>query len=192
MALLTKVEIKAALEVTDTASDTYFDSLAQEVDALVKVETRRALEKAAFTHVFDGKGLSYLRLREYPVDTAQTFTVHESSDQTWDASTLIDAGDYVVNAEKAMIHLLGGIRFGRLPQSIQVVYTAGLVAADAEFLHLRSIATRIAVRSWRRRKNEGLSGKSLPDGTMQFFPANDITQEDRRQLNLHRRTWRAG
>lgn len=124
LTILTRVKETIGLGVTDVSKDAELAAIIERVSRSIETQCGRVFEhQAAITEYHDGDGISQtLLLRQAPV-TAIT-SVHVDAARTFAASTLIDAADYVVDAESGLLSL-DGFAFSRGLQAVKVVYSAG-------------------------------------------------------------------
>ncbi len=181
-ALTTLSALKEALKITTSGDDAYLTNLISRVSAVIKTYTERVLTQTTLTEIHDGLGFSELVLRDGPIISVTS--VHESLDQIFDATTLLDAADYVVDTRLARIWRSGYVPFQDWIQSVKVVYVAGYAAIPADLEH-RAIV--IASREWNLRLAHGVTAKSLGDGNINYYSATELTADDRRHLDAYRR-----
>lgn len=178
--LTTLAALKEQLQMTGTGNDAFLTNLVARASAFIKTVTRRCLNQTTLTEYHDGTGDDRIRLRDWPVGTVTS--VHESMDQAWDASTLVAASDYIVDARLGRIIRKAGVVFQRYPQSVRVIYQAGYATIPSD---IEMACLELCVSKWRRRSNEGVQSKNLPDGSIVLFSASDINADLRRLLAPH-------
>ena len=165
MALATLTKLKEYLETSGSDHDTRLTDLLDRATEAIKNFTRRELESpgADYTHYFDGDGMGRaVILREYPVVGTVT-SVHDDTDRTFDAATLIDAGDYYVHVDEGIIELTSGTVFAKGVANVQVKYKAGYAAGSIpEDLEMATIY--LAAHWFEERKNLALEARALGDG----------------------------
>jgi len=182
MSLTTQANVKEALDIDGTDDDNYIDNLILRVDAFVKRYLGRQIESGSVTETHDGTGHSELILRDRPI--VSVTTLHQSVDHVFDASTLIAAADYVVDDRRGRIFLKNAVTFQAWIQNIQVVYVAGYAAVPAD---IEDAAIMLIGSKLNRRNVQGVSSKTLGDGSISYFRSEDLTKEIRNKLDLFRR-----
>ena len=168
--LTTLAAVREALKLpaAATGDDAYLTNLISRISEWVKHSTARSLTQTTITRTFNGTGSSVLDLRDWPIISVTS--VHESIDYVFDSTTLIASADYHVNTRKGLIRRLGGVPWLEWGDSIQAIFVAGYAAIPVDLEH-RVIQT--IVEDWRTRQNEGLSSKTLGDGSVVYFPSSD-------------------
>lgn len=180
--LTTLAALKEALKIADAGDDAYLTNLIARVSQIIKTYTERALTQTTLTEIHDGLGYSELILRDGPIISVTS--VHESLEQVFDATTLIDQADYVVDSYRSRIWRKGYVAFQEWIQSVKVIYVAGYATIPADLEH-RAIV--IASREWNLRTAHGTTAKSLADGNINYYSATELTADDRRHLDRYRR-----
>lgn len=122
VSFITLDEVKDALNITDTNSDSILGSLISAQSAAIQSATNRKLIKTTYTDYFNGDhDLKQLCLQEFPVSSITT--VHDDTDRDYDAGSLISSEDYVVEADTGILRFDTLLTRGQ--QNIKVVYVAG-------------------------------------------------------------------
>lgn len=179
--LTTLANLKEHLRIPDAGEDAYLTNLIARVSEWIKRETRRVLTQTTLTEIHDGRGRPAFRLRDWPVISFTT--LHEDPECVYGANALVDATEYVVDARLGEVIRKFSVPFLRYAQSLRAVYVAGYATIP---LDLEMAAIELCALKWRRRKNEGLSSRSLQDGSVTYFTASDYTKDVQRVLNLYR------
>jgi len=124
--LTTVARFKSFIKKTTVEDDSLIETIINIVSDMVeKYCDRRFLETAYTDEYYDGNGSQQLLLRQYPVDTAETFSLEERNSDTNEASwSTIDTKMYHVDPLAGMIELIGN-RFAEVPRKYRVDYTAG-------------------------------------------------------------------
>ena len=168
------------IETGQTGDDAFLTSLIDRASQFIKRYTGRVLNQTTLTETYDALGSPVLLLRDFPV--VSVTSVHESIDQVFDATTLVPAADYYVNLRKGRITRTSGAPWLSYPDAVQVVYSAGYATIPTD---IEMVALELCAAKWRRRRNEGLSGKTLSDGSVMFFTPADMTADLERSLRLY-------
>lgn len=178
--LTTLANLKEQIGMTGTGNDAFLTNLIARASAFIKTVTHRCIEATSLTEYHDGPGDDRIRLRDWPVISVAS--VHESADQVWDSTTLIPSTDYLLDARLGRIIRKSGVIFARHPLSVRVIYTGGYATVPAD---IEMACLELCVAKWRRRSNEGVQSKNLPDGSIVMFSASDISADLRRLLAPH-------
>lgn len=139
MALATRAEVKAALNITDTDSDAQIDALLAPCSALIEAEAGRKFTNEAFVERHAG-GDAVIALHQYPLTGGSP--VAEVTDKMTGA--VLSASDYEIDLDKGLLRRLPlGSQWARsgvnqifyLRENVpvprwEVRYTAGAVPAD--------------------------------------------------------------
>jgi hypothetical protein len=178
--LTTKEAVKSYLKVeaTVTADDVFFDARIAAFTAWAQKRTACSLVQTdGITRIYDGThdtdGFGVLYLKDRPVRAI--VTVHESIDQVFDASTLVPATDLVLDGETGRLIRKYGVPWFRAMQSIQVVFDAGFVAIPAD---LAEVAIRAVSARWLRRREEGISQRSMGDESHSNWTESEMRDAD--------------
>lgn len=166
--LITLAELKGFLRPEDSselsAEDTHLTALITAVSMAIEDYCRLPLIKQAQSETLDGDdGTDAIYLRAFPVDTAQTITVVESS------TTLVQNTDYIVDP------LIGRLR--RIPGSdatstrgwdqglrnVVITYTAGRFANTAAVDERVKLAARILCKTVHENFGPALFGPQAAD-----------------------------
>ena len=123
-----EVEVFLGLTAPGAAVETVLDAM---IDAAQKAMegpagAGRHLETATVTEIIDGAGGHDIWLNE----PAQSITsIHESSDQTWTAATLISSDDYIDHSGRRACRVeRPDSVWLNCPSGVRIIYTAGLAA----------------------------------------------------------------
>jgi len=168
MALITKADIKTELQMADsvTTYDALLTQIANAVQGAFEYLAGRSLEKAALTEYHSpDKYDRMVFLKQFPVDTGETFKVWEDSSWDYDSDTLLSEsdGDYQIHVTKGIIYfnfdLGGGL------DSIKVQYTAGYTAATLPAV-IKQVLVRQGAWWFEQSKNKewAVTGKGIPSG----------------------------
>jgi uncharacterized phiE125 gp8 family phage protein len=127
MARLTSVDdLKTYLRIpaTETSRDDLLATIVEEATSDFEGETDRTVAKQAYSNEAHEGGGSKIVLKNYPVDTAETFQLKDFNADT-QTTTIYDSSDYVVDADTGIVTLLGGLTFSPGPNGAQASYNAG-------------------------------------------------------------------
>jgi hypothetical protein len=184
MALITKEEVKEQLSISasTTVDDAYITNLCLRVSAFMKRYIGMSIEQESLTEYYDGNGEPSLYVRSVPVIAINA--VYESYDQTWDATTLIDSDDYIVDLKIGRIYRLGDVPFLLGVQNVRVIYDAGYAAVPDD---IKMVAIDLVSAKYNRRKAAGISSRSLADGSITYFTSNSLTGEQKELLAMYRK-----
>lgn len=151
------------------------------------------------------KSSQYLVLDEWPIDTT-SLTVHETTDRTYDATTLLNVNqDFIIensSRETRLVRTLGSTGgpttwtngFRTIRVSAKEGFRRSDQAAafpDAMLLpgDIRKVAARVAARIWAETKRQtyGVISKTDAAGTMTRFSESYITISDSAIIRNHAR-----
>jgi hypothetical protein len=162
LTLFTASEFKSFVRIDVTDYDTEIANLATMVSGAVETLLNRSLELSDtdITEYHSGTGRSsMLRLRRYPVTSVAS--LHVDSSREWDASTEVDAGSYVYEAESGILRLLDSSAFWSPGvQNIRVVYRGGY-SSETLPPQLKLGALLYAASIFNKAQDIGLSSASL-------------------------------
>lgn len=130
------------------------------------------LEVATYTHYLNGPNVptepNALRLRVRPV--ASITSIHDdiNRDWTYDATDLVAAGDYTLDAEEGKVYLHsdsvhGGWSSGT--RILKVIYTAGFDTGS--HVAVTQGITALVAHWWQQRNTAGLESVTLTDTTIE-------------------------
>lgn len=134
-ALIDLTTLKNAVSESGSGNDTRLEAVIDAVSWHFNRRTGRNLLYRAYSdddrHRYSGDGTSRLFLRDWPVDTDQTFTLYISGDapRVWDADSQISSDDYEVDERMGVVEFLEGSVFTKGHRNIRVDMTAGYGAA---------------------------------------------------------------
>ncbi len=124
--LTTVARFKSFIKKTTIEDDTLIETIINIVSDIVeKYCDRRFLETAYVDEYYDGNGSDQLLLKQYPVDTDETFVLEErDTDTNQNSWSAIQTQLYHVDPLAGMIELIGN-RFAEVARKYRVDYTAG-------------------------------------------------------------------
>lgn len=188
--ICTLAEIKADLGLADTVDDAVLQLLIDSLEGRFESHLNRSLLRTVgAVELFDG-GEHCLLVARFPVETVTS--VHQSADQTWDATTLLDGadGEFIVNYQRGRLYYgHGGFDWPWGVQNIRVVYTGGYVAGGTlpgagqtampdGIRHAFKLQCAFLWRNWR---NLGSSGVSSQGTNINLSPV-DLLPEVKQAL----------
>ena len=185
--LTTLANLKEYGEISGTAQDALLTNLIARVSRLIEARIDEKIVSTIYQEILDAPHHEVLQLRHAPLDPpvkATVTAVYVSRDQTWDASTLVAAADYLVDPIDAEIFRKGTV-WRRGFQNVRVDYTAGYSSIP---LDIEQLAIEITLRTYKSRKNIEVSSQSLKDGSITKFMAGRFGKEIRAELAPYRRT----
>lgn len=167
-ALVTLARMKSYLDISDTTDDARLERSISAASRLLNVLTERDLKARAVTKYLTGDGSTDLRLPNWPVNDSASLQVWESTDlpRVWDATTLIDSNDYVIDTERGEIHYSGG--WSEAPLSIKLSANLGYGYGSEEVPDdLQQATMEIAARLWSTERDHlaGRTSVSSPNGS---------------------------
>jgi hypothetical protein len=193
MMLVSLTEAKAFLEIATATTD--FDSLIGQIIEYVsdRIETflNRDLTKSYYTSYFDSGRRKYY-LNAYPIDATAVITV------TVDGTTQTEDDDYYVWDDEGLVEFSWTTTYTD-PKQISITWLGGYsvttisvasVSKDILATIPDSIKFACLLQSafvFKRRKDIGLTGVSLPDGSFNTIFSGDLLPEVKSILNSYRK-----
>ena len=164
--LIATSDLKTHLQIaTATATwDTVLAALATEASKAIEVYCDREFtDTAARVEYYDGNGYHVLTPKHHPIISVAS--IYDDPSREWDASTLIAAADYYIDAVNGSrrIVLVGYGGQGVFTQSrgnIQLTYRSGY-AANVFPVDLVLAARSLGAFYFNRRKSEGRTSESM-------------------------------
>lgn len=127
--LVSAATIKTALDKTGSGQDSAINLLPAVVTHFAETFCGRPLlGKNSKTEYFDGRGHSELLLPRYPVTSVSSIRQSTDVPRVYDATTLIDSDNYVLDADTGIVSRIDGGTFYAGAQAVQVLYSAGYFA----------------------------------------------------------------
>jgi len=162
-------EIKTVVGISDSTDDSLLNLWLTALQGRFETRCGRGLlYTSGVTELFDG-GKSSLYPYRSPIDSVTT--IHVSTDQEWDADSLLEIDDYRIDYDRGRI-VYGTSGLYSWPsglQNIRVVYAGGLIksdqsaapnAKDENVNALRDAYFYQAAYEWRNRERLGLADVS--------------------------------
>ncbi len=140
---------KALLGVTGTADDDTITAMLNAITWMFEREAHRKIEDATVTQLMNGSGTAQLFLQEVPREIT---SVHVSSTQTWDATSLVDAGDY--SFDHTQLFLYDGSAWTQGWKNVQVVFESGFEDVEADAPDVWWAAQKTIQKMWSTLRGE--------------------------------------
>lgn len=193
------------LSATDnTVLDMIIDSATDFIEHYCQ---RRFLETAYTNELYDGTNTDELLLKQYPINSSETFTLQERTtglnDSNW---STVNSSYYFIDYEDGIIKLpkgsswryeaiSDGSKFNRLVQGWRVTYTAGFdfdnaatFPSDVGLADLEYAVWRLGALIWNRRRGDpGVSSESIGDYSVSYTKAVMETEEIKSILDKYAR-----
>ena len=161
-----------------STQNTVLDRIIDTATEYIENYCDRRFQQTVYTNeVYDGDGSRYLMLKNYPVNSASTFTLsrRDSVGNEDDWST-IDTEDYFVHYNEGIVEYIKGLKFQNAPKRYRITYTAGFnfdnsstFLADTEAGDVEYAMWRICSASWQRRKGDvGVISERLGDYSVEY------------------------
>lgn len=137
------------------------------------------------TCYINGGGARFIELPYRPVNSIAT--VHDDLSRAWGSSTLIPASSYVVDLELGQIWLLNDLTFQCGIQNVKIVGNFGFAAlSNAPSDVMQICKERVAMR-FNKRLSQGISSKSLGDGSATWFAKDEFSDGQKNILNQYKK-----
>lgn len=125
----------------DAGNTAFVEELINQASDLAEQIARRKLASQTITEVYDGNGGYRLVLKQWPI-TGMT-GIYIDADRVFGATTEIT--DYYLEADAGIVHYDSG--FGRVPQSVKVIYVAGYSTVPSD---LKEAVVELVLWLWTR------------------------------------------
>lgn len=185
--LTTLANLKLFGDIAGTAHDTLLTDLIARLSRLIEDRLDETIISTIYQEISDGPHDETLNLRHSPMDpqsAAAVTAIYVSRNQTWDATTLLDAADFIVDPIHSRIWRKGVLWVGGF-QNIRVDYTAGWASIP---LSIEQLAISITLRTFHARKSSAAISKSLKDGSITRTLALRFSKEIDAELAPYRKT----
>jgi hypothetical protein len=165
--------------------DTMITTLIEQISALIEKELKRELKAQERTKYFDS-GRSIYALDSYPIIIAEEspFTV------TLNDEAVTKDDDYYLDEDLGVIEFWGGTGT-RWPRAVKVVYTGGYTEGEDGVLavpdYLKHACLMQVAFEFKRREDLGLSGVSMPGGSVSTYQPADLLPEVKGIIKNNRR-----
>lgn len=157
--------------------------------ATVEMQTwmDRALFQATFTEYYDGNAGPTVIVNERPI--VSVTSLHDSLDQTWDATTVIAAADFAYDRNPSLrntgqVYRRYGVPFYAGFQNVRVVYVGGYSTVP---LDIEEVCIERVAQAFERRSSMTTASVSLGDGTRTFLGSPHFTKEQKERMGPYRR-----
>lgn len=169
--LITVAQAKTYLGVAASTDDTTIGLMIDSATAAMEKEAGRHILAYTRTEILSGNGTYSLWLSEPPESIT---TIHESSDQTWDSTTLIDSGDYLQDGSR--VEYLNQI-WSHARMNIRVVYQAGWASPPADLIQACKMQVAALYSEFQRVKRglNGLSSQAVQGWSQAWLPVQPLT-----------------
>jgi len=192
--------VKNLLDITSSSQDTVLERMIEATSQRIEQFIDRPLKREARTEEYTIKPRQrVLFLRAYPL-TQQSDVASVKVSTSWDFSsvTAVNSNDYHVDLETGMLHFnffpinnYMGNNMAAAPNAIQVTYTGGLAAAEADVpTNYPAIAwaceTQV-IAMWRRRDDPGRKTTKIDQYSAEFEAPLQFLPDVREALMPYRR-----
>ena len=160
--LTTLANVREYLQKTadDLDDDVLIGSLISRLSALVQGYVGRPLLGASpTTELVNGQGTPFVQFKGWPASSFAT--LHVSADQVFDATTLIAAGDYIVDLDRGIVKLKAGVFFAGFRNVQEVYQQSTVIDGGVEQKVIEMVAKALGEKD-----NLGITSLSLKDGSM--------------------------
>lgn len=193
LARLSLLKSDAFLNITDSNSDNVLKALLIAATQYANRFTNRTLESTAYTDQYhDGKGSTYLWLREYPVSTLTTVKIFDGTAYTTESSTYYELLDSRYIHYPKLTQQSNGT-YSCFPvgkNNVAITYTAGYVTTnwDTEAIttdfsdsggvpqDLELAVASLAAYEFRRRGASGIASESYGPAAQSFFSPDSLME----------------
>lgn len=157
----------------------FADELINQASAIAERVADRNLVAREVTEIHDGLGGTRLLLKQWPI--VSVASVHVDAARNWEAGSAVTG--YYYESGPAILHYAGG--FGRIAQSVRVVYTGGLVTVPSD---LKEAAVELVSWLWTRQRSNTIAVRTT-DGLDGTRTEHEITipLQARRTIELYGR-----
>jgi hypothetical protein len=166
------------------AEENLLQQMIDGVQSLFEAYVGYKLARDVYVEIFDGLEFDKLFPKNIPI--TEIHSIHESSDQTWDSTTLMPATEYTI-AHNTYIQFFRR-SFVAYPQNIRVSYTGGYTTdtlpPDIKLAIIEQVSYKFSHEYSGR--NHGVSAKTEQDGIMSYM-ANKLLPGVVMVLNRYRK-----
>ncbi len=165
--------------------DTMITNLIEQISTLIEKECKRKLKAEERTEYFDS-GRSIYTLDAYPIiiDAENTFAI------TLNEEAVNKDEDYYLDEDLGVVEFWGGTGT-RWPKAIKVVYTGGYEEDEDGVLavpdDLKHACLMQVAFEFKRREDIGLSGVSMPGGSVSTYQPADLLPEVKNTIKDNKR-----
>src|SRR5574342_717092 len=93
------------IPASDTNDNTFIEHLINRSYKMLEQYIGRVMKAADYTEYHDGDGTNELILKQWPINSIAS--IHDDIERDFGSDTLVDAGDYVFEADYGMVRLFG-------------------------------------------------------------------------------------
>lgn len=139
--------------------DKLFESIIDSMSAIFETECDTQFKSREYTEYHDGNGGKFLFPAHNPITVVSG--IWDSTDWDWDATTLIDADDYMIKNENTIV--LKASTFTEDDQNIKIILAAGYAAVpdDVNLACIEEVS-----RAYKNRKGVDVLAKTASDGSV--------------------------
>lgn len=188
MDLTTAARIKTQLDKSLTDQDTLIAQVISGVSERAAVEMGRHTESTARTETYNVDDFQTTVALPGFGGALSVSTIHNDSEWTFAASSLVSSSDYIVNVETGVVTFNFTLTRGR--QALRVVYTGGMATSAANFITAYpGIAQAVdsqVVFELKRGQNPDVASYSDVSGNVNFVTPFDWLPGVRRVLQAYR------
>jgi len=132
--LTTLANFKQQFGITTANHNSLLSALISQQSEWIKKYTKRDLVDTTYSTqtqntMYDGDGDDTIILKQYPIISITS--VHDDSEYTFDATTLIASSDYILDKETGLV-ILKASTFSKGKRNIQILYRAGYATIPAD------------------------------------------------------------
>jgi len=141
------LELKNLSATDNTVIDIFIETSTEFIENYCQ---RRFMKTTYTDEVYDGDGSEFVRLKQYPVISGETFSLSRrnsvSNEDDWSS---IDSEDYFVDEESGIVEYIKGMRFQNYPQHYKITYTAGFDFDNATTFLADTTAGDVEYACWK-------------------------------------------
>jgi hypothetical protein len=175
--LTTLANVKEIDSSIGSAHDATITALIARISRMVEQRLDGNIVQATYQEVMDGSGNVVMHVTEKPITVLTA--VYVSTDQLWDATTLVASGDLLFDPKRPRVYRKDGGTFPVGFQNVRIDYTAGFSSIPLE---VEDYVIRKILEAFRKRQTLGITSLTLKDGSITRAASvksmfNDIGQE---------------
>ena len=137
------------------------EDLINRVSTLFESYMNREILTRETTEYHDGKGLSVLFPKQYPITTISG--IWDDYDWEWTSDDLVDSDDYRIVDSNYIV--FKDITLGAYSQNIKIIYTAGYTSTPEDIA--QACITEVA-RMFKNRLEVDITSQTLADGSVSY------------------------
>lgn len=177
-ALTTLSRAKQFMEISGNDDNDLITNIINNATAYIEKYCDRRFKQTSYTNqYYDGTGTQLLLLKQYPVNTDETFTLEERTGMESDASfDAIDSSFYHIKDGNGIVQLVGTRKFREYPKHYRVTYTAGYDYNNTDTYLSDTAASDVELACWKlvtsiykeRRQSQNVASESIGDYNITF------------------------